>query len=161
MKEILLTQGKVAIVDDEDFEELNKYKWDAHISWHTYYVERGVYDRETGKVKIIKMHRQIMGFPEGKEIDHINHNGMDNRKCNLRSCEHWQNKKNGLLYKTNTSGFRGVSWYKRSQKWRAYFYRESTQKTIGYFDNIIEAARAYDEKAKELGEFAILNFGGD
>jgi len=160
MKTIPLTKGKVVSVDDEDYEELNKYKWCA-IKDHGYdrwYAQRASKDTN-GKYKIITMHRQIMGFPIMKEIDHVNRNGLDNRRCNLRQCNHSQNKKNNSKYKNNTSGLNGVCWNRYAKKWRASIYKDKKHVHIGYFNDKEEAGRAVDGKALELfGEFAVLNF---
>ena len=92
MKKIELTQGKFALVDDEDFEWLNQWKWYANHLGYTWYVVRSVrYDNE---VKAILMHRSILNAKIGEEIDHINHNGLDNRKKNLRICTRSQNNMN-------------------------------------------------------------------
>ena len=160
VKEIQLTQGKVALVDDEDFEELNKYKWCAHKpgTASTYYAMRAISVIINGKrkQKMIDMHRQILGFPKGM-IDHINRNGLDNRKKNLRICTRSTNRLNSKIRKDNKSGFRGVCWYKQTKKWVAHIAQPRI--TIGYFDDVIEAAKAYDKKAIELyGDFAQLNF---
>jgi hypothetical protein len=160
MKTIPLTQGKVAIVDDEDYEELNKYKWHADDSTGLWYAKRNV--GIEGKRTTIKMHRQLMGFPEGKEIDHINHDGLDNRRENLRVCTHGQNQRNHLRRKDNTSGLIGVSWHTIAKKWRAYIQKDKTLIHIGYFNDKTEAGHAFDNKAIELfGEFAALNFPGE
>jgi hypothetical protein len=158
-KTIQLTQGKVALVDDEDYDELNKHKWCAGND-HKY--ERWYAHRQTrlpdGKRKLIIMHRQITDF-KYKIVDHVNHDGLDNRKCNLRSCTHSQNKKNSFVYKNNTSGFIGVSWHKYHQKWMAYINKDNKRIHLGYFYSKEDASHAVDKKALELfGEFAVLNF---
>ena len=158
MKTILLNNGKEAIVDDSDFDEISKYKWygNGTSNGMIIYAKRRTKKSDGRKEKIISMHRQIMNFPEGKHIDHRNHNGLDNRHCNLRICTGTENMFNRRRLK-NKSGFVGVSWFKRLKKWRS-----SVCLTIGYFDSKEEAARAYDEAAKKLfGEFANLNFPDD
>jgi hypothetical protein len=160
MKTIPLTQGKEALVDDEDYDELNKYKWHAHLDPETgqWCAVRNL-PRINGKRKNIKMHRQIMGDPIGKSIDHKNHDRLDNRKSNLRICSHSQNNSNIHRYKNNTSGLIGVRWHKRDTKWEARISKDNKQINLGYFDDKFEAARVRDKKAKELhGEFATLNF---
>jgi len=99
-KEIKLTHGFVALVDDEDFYELSKYTWRASSDYRTYYALRSV--REYKKIKNLSMHRQIMDFPENMLIDHINHNGLDNRKENLRICTPAQNTFNRIKVKSIT-----------------------------------------------------------
>jgi len=154
MKRIQLTNGLEAIVDDEDYNELIKYNWYGNKQGNRIYVKRKTRKLDNRDEKIISMHRQIMNFPEGRYIDHINHNGLDNRRCNLRICSHTQNMWNRKRRVHTKSGLMGVSWFKKVRKWRA-----SISLTIGYFDSKEEAAKAYDEAAKKLfGEFANLNY---
>lgn len=159
MKYIKLTRGKYAIVNDEDFEHLNKYKWYAHKSRDTYYAYRG--DSLNGKKIVVAMHRQILGlsYQDGLETDHRNHNGLDNRRDNIRICTRHQNSLNQLANKNTTSKYKGVSRDKNYKKWHAHIKIHQKSYYIGKFDNEIDAAKAYDIKAKELfGEFAYLNF---
>lgn len=158
MKRINLTQNKVAIVDDQDYDWLSRRKWYAHKGTHGYYAVRNSKKCE-GKKHLIRMHRAIMGLQYGdkQEIDHINHNGLDNRRCNLRVCTHRQNGYNQTS-KTGSSKYKGVSWYKPYKKWESYIDTNGKRQKLGYFDNEIDAAKAYNDKAKELfGEFACLN----
>jgi len=150
---IPLTQGKFAIVDAEDYDRLNQDKWYAGKCKNTYYAGRV----EGGKT--IKMHREIMHAPKGVLVDHINHNGLDNRKSNLRLCTHAQNCYNQQACATGTSKYKGVSWHKSNSKWSARIRCDRKFYNLGEFDNQMEAAMAYDDKAVELfGEFAYLNF---
>ena len=150
MKEIPLTQGKIAIVDDEDFEWLNQWKWAYH---HSGYAVRTIYIASRNR-KQISMHRLINGTPDGIETDHINHNRLDNRRGNLRNCTHLQNQHNFSMPKSNTSGYKGVDWHKPNHKWRAQIKFHGKKIHIGFFKNIGDAASAYETKAKELfGEF--------
>ena len=157
-RRIPLTQGKYAIVDPEDFQRLNKYKW--HVVWGsmTYYASR---NSRIGKKRIaIKMHREIIDPPEPLVVDHINHKGFDNRRANLRPATRAQNAMNKSIVATSSgsSKYRGVSWHKNIKKWHALIGVKHKSITIGYFDNEIEAAKAYDKAAKEYyGEFAVLN----
>lgn len=163
MKEIQLTQGKVAIVDDEDYKYLNQFKW--HFSERKKggqsFAGRQPSRKLPGPRRTIVMHREIMDAQKGMQVDHINHNTLDNRKCNLRLCNNQENLRNKRINQNkNKSGFKGVSWYKPSSKWRAEIMVSKKNIYIGYFKNPIEAALAYDEKARELfGEFAYTNFG--
>lgn len=147
MKEISLTRGKVSIVDDEDFEYLNQWKW----NYTGHYASRSV------KGKVILMHRQIMNFPNKKEIDHINHNRLDNRKENLRECSSEENGRNKSKRSGTYSKFLGVT--KSRKKWMAQIEKDGKSTYLGVFDSEYEAAKVYDKKAIEIfGEFASLNF---
>jgi hypothetical protein len=157
-RRIPLTQGKYAIVDPEDFERLNKHKWHAVKSANTFYVGRTIY---AGKKHIsIRMHRQILHPPDHLFVDHINHNGLDNRKANLRLATCAQNSYNRIYFrKSNSSKYTGVSWNKQEKKWAVVIGYNKKNKFIGYFKDEIQAAKAYDQAAKEYhGEFASLNF---
>lgn len=156
MKQIPLTQGKFALVDDEDFEELSKHKWYANkIRW-IFYAVRNIGTRPNRKA--ILMHRQIMNAKKGQEIDHRNGDGLYNRKSNLRFCTTKQNQHNQKS-QIGSSRFKGVSWSKNNKKWLARIGFNYHQKYLGLFDNEIEAAKSYDQKAEEMfGEFANLNF---
>src|SRR4030066_2184242 len=113
MKEIKLTRGKVAIVDDEDYEWINQWKWHCNGQG---YAER--HCDIPGKRTMIKMHRLILNTPNGMETDHINHNRLDNRKSNLRVRTRSQNAINTPIRSSNTSGKKGVDWKKNVGKWR-------------------------------------------
>jgi hypothetical protein len=159
MKKIPLSQGKFALVDDEDFEWLNQWKWFAHKSCYMFYAERHIYPN--GKDVIVKMHRQILGLkPGSKEVgDHINRNGLDNRRSNLRAVSESINKYNCSIYKNNTSGYRGVHWWKTASKWKAYIDINGKRKSLGHHPTAIDAAIAYDKAAIEIwGTNAYLNF---
>jgi len=160
MKKIPLTQGKYAIVDDSDFEWLNSYKWCASKSGHTFYAVRRRLKTE-GPGPAIIMHRAILGLgPEDKqEVDHKNHNGLYNRRNNLRACTSTQNHQNKTLQKNGSSIYKGVSWDKFRHKWHAHIRINGHAKYLGYFVNEIEAAQTYDEAARKyFGEFACCNF---
>ncbi len=106
------------------------------------------------------MHRLIMNAPKGMLVDHINRNGLDNRKANLRIVTHTQNMwNNGQRVERYSSKYRGVSWHKRQRRWMAVISVNGRARTLGYYRDEKEAARAFDRAAKELrGEFAVLNF---
>lgn len=149
MKKILLTQGQFAIVDDEDFEELNKFKWHARKDTKSgdFYSCRN--KRVNIDKKYVQMHRQVMEYPKGKMIDHRNHNTLDNRKCNLRVCTNSQNQMNAKLSKTNKSGVTGVYFSKKVKKWVAQIRADKKQKYVGIFtdkDDAIKARKEAEEK---------------
>ena len=151
MKKIKLTQGKFALVSNEDFEWLSQWKWCAMYSYNTWYVMRGNHPQ-------VLMHRLIMDTPKGADTHHLNHNGLDNRRCNLEICSHQQNGFNQKR-QTGTSEHKGVSWYRRDEKWRAYIVLNNKQIHLGYYHDEIEAAKAYDTAAKKYyKEFALTNF---
>jgi hypothetical protein len=104
------------------------------------------------------MARYILNCGFGEIIDHINHDTLDNRRQNLRKCTGTQNKTNSKIYRNNKSGFKGVHWHKRDGTWGASIGYNGKQIHIGYFATLEEAARAYNETARQLhGEFAYLN----
>ena len=149
-KTIQLTQGKVAIVDNSDFEWLSAHKW--HYAYG--YAVRAVGPRDRTQW----MHREILGTPEGMFTDHINGDKLDNRRSNLRVCSSSENMCNRGAQSNSTSGIKGVSWDNRSTKWRASIQLNGRKKHVGYFDTMEEAIRAYDEAALKLhGEFARTN----
>lgn len=155
MVKIDLGNNQFALVDFEDYEYLNELKWHIYKNGNHLYARSSFYDNK--KQKNILMHRLILE-PKGKCIDHINGNGLDNRKCNLRICERHQNALNRKKNINNSSGFKGVSWFKPSQKWRVQIGYKKVVYHIGSFINLIDAARAYNEAAiKYHGEFANLN----
>ncbi len=156
-KKIPLTQGQFAIVDDEDYTEISKWKWSAGKTPYTYYAQRGLL-RE-GKWTTMRMHCQILNTKKGEDVDHKDHNGLNNTRGNLRLCTRSQNLSNRTPKKGCSSKYKGVSWAKKQQKWSAQIGFNKKIKNIGRFGNEIEAARAYDEAANELfGEFACTNF---
>ncbi len=156
-KEIILTQGKVAIVDDEDYDYLNQFKWYANFDGNEFYVIR-MYPTLTNKKNSISMHRQIMKPPLGMIVDHINHDTFDNRKINLRICTHAENMRNSKININNKSGYKGVSYQENRNNYRAQIKFNNKTINIGDFIDPIDAARAYNAAAlKYHGEFAHLN----
>lgn len=154
MKEISLTRGIVTIVDDDDFEELSKYNWQARIQTYT-----GLFRaKRHGIPKEVDMARQIMNCPVGMEVDHINGDLLDNRKENLRICTHRQNMCNRRLQRNNTTGYRGVATIDGGNRYYAQIYLNRKKIHIGSFKDPKDAAIAYNEAAKQhYGEFAKLN----
>lgn len=158
-KKIPLTQGKFALVDDNDYEELSKYKWYAsEMKKRNWYAGRNRKKHE-GKDGLILMHRFIMKAKKGTQVDHIDGNGLNNQRSNIRICTNSQNQANKKMPRTNKSGYKGVSWFKRDKKWRAKMIFNGKDIHIGLFKKIEDAAKAYDLAAvKFQGEFAKINF---
>lgn len=158
MRTIPLTRGHVALVDDEDFEALSQFKWGARRKDHLVYAVRKV---RAGpyRQRDVLMHREILAAPRGTDVDHINGNGCDNRRANLRAATREQNARNSRARTDGTSRFRGVSWYRPLERWRAALRGGGKTIHVGYFHNEEEAARAYDDAARQHhGAFASLNF---
>lgn len=162
-----MTNGMKVLVDDADCEWLSKWNWKPVKSKLRIYAGRSQAQVRNGKTVngSVLMHRQIMDAQKGKQVDHINGDALDNRRCNLRLCTQGQNNAAGRPpRKKKYSKYKGVTFYDQRgcMKWVAkakkdgkVYYAGDT----GYFDNEKEAARAYDQLARELwGEFAYQNF---
>lgn len=131
MRTIRLTQGKKAKVDNADYERLASIKWYAQKIGNTFY---------TGNKRYGYMHRFIMGYPSDGLVDHINHDGLDNRKLNMRVVSQSQNQMNRASAPSNsTSGVRGVTWNKRDRKWRSMIVAGGKRKCLGSFNSIVDA----------------------
>jgi len=173
VKEINLTQKKITLVDDNDYNKLMQMG-----NWHAnkctdklknnktvdrFYAKRDIWLGK-GKKKRLLMHRVIMNVPNNMCIDHINHDTLDNRKENLRICTPVQNQQNQIQQKNTTSKYKGVYLAKNRYKnkiytyWQAQIVINKKHMYLGIFKTEIEAAMVYNKKAKELfGEFALLN----
>lgn len=157
VKEIELTQGKVAMVDDADYEWLNQFKWCASWSGNLVYAMRQM-KQPDGRFRHTKMHRLILGVAAGVQVDHIDCNGLNNVRANLRAATNQDNQHNKTMYSNNTSGFKGVSWHKHRQLWYAQIRLNGKTISLGYFSTREEAAARYDLAAHELfGDFARPN----
>lgn len=158
MREIQLTQGKVTLVDDDDYAALQGFNWYAYTNnrghWYAVYATGPAHARKTHS-----MHRIILDAPTGLLVDHKDGDGLNNQRCNLRLATRSQNVRNRRKPNALTSTFKGVSWYKPLGKWLSRIMVERRAVHLGYFLSEIEAARAYDEAALRLhGEFANPNF---
>lgn len=157
MKEIPLTRGKIALVDDEDYERLSEWKWSYN---GTGYAVRSEHYYRDGKrrTRTILMHREIIKTPDGMETDHINGDRLDNRKCNIRPCDRKQNVWNNGSQLNKTSQYKGVSYHKGYKKWLAQIGKNGIHYFIGWYKTELEAAYYFDVKSLELyGEFARIN----
>ena len=160
---IPLTQNRFAKVDPEDYLWLAQFRWCCKVGKDTCYAIRHI--QVHGRTKRIHMHRQIMNTPKGMICDHVNHDGLDNRKRNCRNCTIEQNNANRRKRATShgsrapSSQYLGVSWCPRRKKWVSYIKHHGRARNLGLFEVEADAARAHDRAAWELwGEYACLNF---
>jgi hypothetical protein len=160
MKRIPLTKGYFALVDDEDFDYLNQWKW----QFNSGYANRVQYeriDRGIYRNKSIRMHRDLMSAPNNMQVDHIDGDKLNNQKANLRICTAAQNSRNRRPHVDGTSEFKGVYYDKKTRstrKWKAQITLDYKNYNIGRFSTQEEAAAAYDRKSIELhGEYGRRN----
>jgi hypothetical protein len=153
VKEIpLRTPGYVALVDDEDYERLSKIVWYASPkpNGSAYAFNPGYKEQPR-----VWMHREVISAPKGLLVDHINHNGLDNRKDNLRLATNQQNQFNSRSHKNATSKYKGVSWDSKKKKWRGYISINKERVHLGWFDDEETAVAEVVKQAKiYYGEFA-------
>jgi hypothetical protein len=168
MAEIIIKSKKygthVVLVDDEDFERLNNFRWHIKNKKNVFYVNRNILIKKEGttqyKQKTIPMHRQIMSLTFGDKllVDHINHNPLDNRKCNLRIATRLENNRNSTSRKNSSSKYLGVSWSNHNKRWMAYIRIKGKTIHLGGFKIEEDAALAYNQAAVEyFREYANLN----
>jgi hypothetical protein len=153
-KSIPLSQGRVALVDDADFDRLTAYKW--FLSGTGYAVGFVPGD---GKFRLEYMHRFIMKAAEGQLVDHINGDSLDNRPTNLRFASPHQNLQNKRLSSLSLTGLKGVGWHKDRRKYHARIQLQGIRYHLGFFDDPETAGQAYDCAARRLfGGFAVCNY---
>jgi hypothetical protein len=158
MKHILLTKGYTTVVDDKDFAWLNQWKWSVQeASNGRAYALRTIRNHVTKKRSRVYMHRLILQLSVGctREVDHKDRNGLNNRRDNLRRATTSQNQANSCLPSHNTSGFKGVSWNARQQRWKAEMRYRGRQYFLGYFLTARAAKKVRDCASKRMfGAFA-------
>jgi len=158
MKRIKLTQGKYALINDEDYEYLNQWKWHTVKNKRTYYAHRHASIKNNKKPRLIKMHQEVAERMGIKNPDHADRDGLNNQRNNLREATRSQQQANHSLQKNSTSGYKGVYWCKNVKKWRAQIVINERNIHLGLFTDIKDAAKVYNEAAiKYFGEFAVLN----
>lgn len=160
MREIPLTQGKVALVDDEDYDYLMQWKWKINNDGYAVaYTRDHLFPGHSRPIKIASlMHREIFKHPLNLIVDHIDGDRLNNTRVNLRICTQSENSKNRCVPKNNKSGFKGVCWSKRSGKWVAQLTANGRVMHLGLFTCPTAAALVYNAAAiKHHGEFAKLN----
>lgn len=156
MKEIVLSQGKNAIVEDEDFENVAGHKWTLQRGRRTLYAYR--FEKANGKKIKTYLHRELMGAKKGESVDHIDGDGLNCVKSNMRKCSAQQNSFNQGP-RGGSSKFKGVSLSKKRGAWEAYIHIGYQKKRLGHFVAETQAAAAYDAAARLFfGKFAQVNF---
>jgi hypothetical protein len=163
MKEIPVHGGLIALIDDEDEALVQGFDWHpVHTNGKSQtYANAWVYS--TNPPHRVYMHRLLLDVPDDVMVDHINRDGLDNRRSNLRPCTNSQNLLNAAKRRTNygtslSSTYKGVSWNKGHNKWRSYVFLGGKQIFLGYFVSEVDAALTYNRAATQhYGEFARLN----
>jgi hypothetical protein len=153
MKKIPLSRGLFVMVDDEDYTELNKYKWCAGKGKNTFYAIRNI-RKENGEYTTILMHRAIMNISLNMQCDHIDGNGLNNCKDNLREVTNRQNAQNNHTNKT--SKYPGICWLKRDKRWQARIRFNGKRKYLGNYMHELDAYNAYIKAVEELGEVPLV-----
>jgi hypothetical protein len=148
-----LSKNKYALVDDEDYPKVSKHKW--------FVIQRGKSEHacrtviENGNKRTEYLHRALLNPNSNEVVDHINGNGLDNQKANLRLCTKQQNSWNSDKNTKNVSGYKGVSFEKTTGKWRVRIRKDGKSYSYGLYEQAEEASKVYLEKAQELfGQYA-------
>jgi hypothetical protein len=153
MKEIALSNRGVCLVDDGDYDWISQWSWGSIFNEGIWYACGVINKRRT------LMHRLITDAPNGILVDHKDRNGLNNQRENLRLCTNTQNQWNSKTPITNTSGYKGVCWHSDTKKYMASISINGKRIYLGYYDNPIDAAKAYDKAAiLYRGEYARTNF---
>lgn len=156
MREISLTQGQVALVDDEDYAALAQFRWSAHKRGKSFYAMRAKPRPEIGS---ILMHRVITCAGDGLSVDHVDGDGLNNQRHNLRVVSHQQNLCNQRKQNNTSSKFKGVCWRHDTRRWMAYITVKGKRHYLGHFKTEKEAGKTYDAAAQQYhGQFARTNF---
>lgn len=157
MKKLKLSNGMYSLLDDQDYLWASEYRWMGrpyHSGWR-------VCREESRTGKTIYLHREITKAPTGLEVDHVDGNGLNNTRTNLRVCTHSENGKNRRVNQNSKSGYKGVVWREHAGKWQANITVDKKRIYLGYHDTPEQAAQAYDLASKQYhGDFAHLNFLG-
>jgi hypothetical protein len=158
VKQVQLTKGHVALVDDDDYAWLKCHGWVSTTTGGGR-VRAGRWVREDGRRRFVYMYRQILEMhgllPDGHEVDHLNGNTLDNRKANLRACTRSENLRNRSGSRLSKTGAKGVSWNATNRNWNAQIGLNGRKKHLGTFSSLEDAKAAYDAAAKEhFGDFA-------
>lgn len=157
---IRMAQPRYAKVDPADYKRLREYEWFSIKGTRNFYAVRRVKGTNGTRFAMTYMHRELIEFPDGMLIDHVNQNSMDNRRANLRAATRAQNIRNRKKFSNSTgSKYKGIYWDKNRKRWITRIMLEKKKIHLGYFQNEIDAAKAYDRAARKYhGEFASLNF---
>lgn len=150
---ITLSQGRFAFVDNKHYELLSSFKWSAVKKGNIYYAVRGV--KKNDKWVSVYMHHIVLPRAESKIVDHIDMNGLNNQRKNLRLCTKSENQRNTLKHKDNTSGMKGVHWNNRDKKWSSDIMVNGKKIRLGYFKTKEDAYSMYCNACiKHHGKFA-------
>lgn len=160
---ITFHSGHIGYIDLEDFDRVKEYWWTVRTTSRAKYAFRNYVCEVTGKARLQLLHRFILDLPHknGVSVDHVDRNGLNNCRSNLRVCTQAENSRNHGKFKQGecTSSYTGVSWSKVQNLWHAYIWKDYKRIHLGYFENEEDAAYAYDAAAREMfGEFANPNF---